>query len=235
MEVALVKIAPSILSADFARLGADAAAAERGGADLIHVDVMDGHFAPNFGLGPAAVSALRRSTRLPLHTHLMLDQPDPYLAMFAEAGSDLLFVHVEACLHLHRTIAGIRELGLRAGVSLNPTTPLATLEEILPYVDQVLVMSVNPGFSGQAYIPTMTAKIARLAAMIRAAGRPGIEISVDGGIDATTAPEVLRAGASVLVAGHGVFHHPDGIAGGIAALRLAAGAAALQGDAGQAG
>ena len=167
----MVKIAPSILAADFADLGSAIRAAEAAGADYIHVDVMDGHFVPNITVGIPVVAALRRATRLPLDVHLMITAPERYLADFAGAGADIITVHVEACPHLHRTVQQIRELGVRPGVVLNPATALETVGEILPYVDQVLIMSVNPGFGGQSYIPTMTAKIARLAAMIAETGR----------------------------------------------------------------
>jgi ribulose-phosphate 3-epimerase len=218
----LIKIAPSILSADFANLGAAVQALEAGGADYIHIDVMDGRFVPNMTVGPLVVAAVRRVTHLPLDVHLMIESPERYLAAFAGAGADLLTVHVETCPHLHRTIQQITELGVTPGVTLNPATSLDTLWEILPFVRQVLVMTVNPGFGGQAYIETMTAKVARLAAMARERGlTPDIE--VDGGIDADTAPVVAGAGASVLVAGTAVFNHPAGIAAGIAALRSVAG------------
>ncbi|MCX6031012.1 MAG: ribulose-phosphate 3-epimerase [Chloroflexi bacterium] len=214
----MIKIAPSILAADFANLGAAVRAAEQGGADCIHVDVMDGHFVPNLTIGPAVVAALHRATSLPLDVHLMIEAPERYLADFARAGASLLTVHVETCPHLHRTVQLIRELGVKPGVTLNPATPLETVYETLPFVAQVLVMTVNPGFGGQHYIPTMTEKIVRLAAMI--AGRaPEVEIEVDGGIDEMTAPEVVRAGARVLVAGTAVFQYPEGVAAGIAALR----------------
>ena len=220
----MIKIAPSILAADFADLGAAIRAAEAAGADYIHVDVMDGHFVPNITVGIPVVAALRRTTRLPLDVHLMIAAPERYLGDFARAGADILTVHVEACPHLHRTVQQIRELGVRPGVSLNPATSLDTVREILPYVDQVLVMTVNPGFGGQSYIPTMTHKIARLAALIAATGRE-VEIEVDGGVDINTIPEIVAAGARVLVAGTAVFGHPGGVAGGIAALRAAAGLA----------
>jgi ribulose-phosphate 3-epimerase len=217
----LIKIAPSILAADFANLGAAVQAAEAGGADYIHVDVMDGNFVPNLTVGPPVVAAVRKVTRLPLDVHLMIEKPERYLADFVRAGADLLTVHVETCPHLYCTIQQIRELGVKAGVTLNPGTPLETMCEVLPFVDQVLVMTVNPGFGGQTYIPTMTDKIARLAAMIAVAA-PGVEIEVDGGIDTSTTPTVVRAGARVLVAGTAVFGYPGGIAAGIAALREAA-------------
>ncbi len=214
----MIKIAPSILAADFANLGAAVLAAEQGGADYIHVDVMDGHFVPNLTIGPPVVAALRRVTSLPLDVHLMIETPERFVADFARAGASILTVHVEACRHLHRTVQLIRELGVKPGVTLNPATALETIYEALPFVEQVLVMTVNPGFGGQSYIPTMTDKIARLAAMI-AARAPGVEIEVDGGIDATTAAEVVRAGARVLVAGTAIFQHPEGVAAGISALR----------------
>jgi ribulose-phosphate 3-epimerase len=218
----LIRIAPSILSADFSSLGEAVRAAEAGGADYVHIDVMDGHFVPNMTVGPLVVAAVRRVTSLPLDVHLMIEAPERYLAEFAQAGADILTVHVETCPHLHRTIQQIDELGVRPGVTLNPATPIEALQEILPFVSQVLVMTVNPGFGGQGYIETMTDKIARLAAIARERGlQPDIE--VDGGIDTDTAPLVVGAGANVLVAGTAVFQHPDGIAAGIRALRQVAG------------
>jgi ribulose-phosphate 3-epimerase len=223
-ETTVIKIAPSILAADFADLGWAVRAAEAAGADYIHVDVMDGHFVPNISVGLPVVAAVRRSTRLPLDVHLMIEAPERYLADFVRAGADLITVHVEACPHLHRTVQQIRELGARPGVVLNPATALEAAREILPFVDMVLIMSVNPGFGGQRYIPTITAKIARLAALIAETGRE-IEIEVDGGIDVDTTPQVVAAGATVLVAGTAVFGHAGGVVGGIAALRAAAGLA----------
>jgi len=217
----LVKIAPSILAADFAELGAAVRAAEAAGADYIHVDVMDGHFVPNITIGPPVVAALRRTTKLPLDVHLMIEAPDRLLGDFAKAGADIITVHVETCPHLHRTVQMIRDLGAKPSVALNPATALETVREILPYADQVLVMTVNPGFGGQSYIPTMTDKIARCAAMIAATGR-AVDIEVDGGIDLTTAPMVVGAGANVLVAGTNVFRNSHGLAIGMSGLRAAA-------------
>jgi ribulose-phosphate 3-epimerase len=214
----MVKIAASILAADFAALGAAIRAAEQGGADYIHVDVMDGHFVPNITIGPPVVAALRKVTRLPFDVHLMIEQPERYLADFAKAGADILTVHVETCPHLYCTVQQIRELGVKPGVTLNPGTPLEAVSEVLPFVEQVLVMTVNPGFGGQSYIPTMTAKIGRLAAMI-ADRAPGVDMVVDGVFDVTKTADVGRAGARVLVAGTAVFQHPAGVAAGIAALR----------------
>lgn len=216
----MIKIAPSILAADFARLGEALRDAEAGGADYAHIDVMDGHFVPNISIGLPVVAALKKVTRLPLDVHLMITQPDRYVAEFVEAGASTLTVHVEACTHLHRVVQQIRDLGARPSVTLNPATSLETVREILPYVDQVLIMSVNPGFGGQSYIPTMTDKIARLRAMIDALGCE-IDIEVDGGIDVDTAPEAVAAGANVLVAGTAIFKHKEGIAAGIRALREA--------------
>jgi ribulose-phosphate 3-epimerase len=218
----MVKIAPSILSADFTNLGASIQAAEAGGADYVHVDVMDGHFVPNMTFGPLVVAAVRRTTRLPLDVHLMIEAPERYLEEFARAGANILTVHVETCPHLHRTIQQITELGVEPGVVLNPATPIETLSEILPFVKQVLLMTVNPGFGGQGYIETMTDKVARLAALARQRGL-ALDIEVDGGIDTVTAPAVVAAGATVLVTGTAVFNHPDGIAAGIAALRSVTG------------
>ena len=220
----MVKLAPSILAADFAELGAAVRAAEAAGADYIHVDVMDGHFVPNITIGPPVVAALRKTTKLPLDVHLMIEAPDRFLADFAKAGADIITVHVETCPHLHRTVQAIRDLGAKPGVTLNPATSLETVREILPYVDQVLVMTVNPGFGGQSFIPTMTDKIARLAAMIAATGRE-VDIEVDGGIDPTTAPMVVGAGATVLVAGTNIFRNSHGLAVGMSELRAAANSA----------
>ena len=214
-----IKIAPSILSADFTRLGQEVAEAEAAGADYIHVDVMDGHFVPNITLGPMVVEAVRRATSLPLDVHLMVETPDRYLADFRAAGADGLTVHVETCPHLHRTVQQIKELGCWAGVTLNPSMPVVSLEEILPYVDLVLVMTVNPGFGGQSFLEGMLPKIRRVRAMLDGIGSDA-DVEVDGGIDAETASRVVEAGANVLVAGSAVFT-AGGIASAIAQLRAA--------------
>lgn len=213
-----IKIAPSILSADFARLGEEIRAAETAGVDYIHVDVMDGHFVPNITIGPLIVKALRPITDLPLDVHLMIEKPERYLESFAKAGADILTVHVETCPHLHRTIQQIKSLGVKAGVTLNPATPLSTLEEILPDVDLVLIMSVNPGFGGQSYIPGSTAKIARLRAMLDAIGSEA-DLEVDGGVNPDTVEQVAKAGATVLVAGSAIFNQQDSIANNVSRLR----------------
>lgn len=215
-----VKIAPSILSADFARLGQQVSEAEAAGADYIHVDVMDGQFVPNITVGPLVVRAVRGVTSLPLDVHLMIEAPERYLEDFCAAGATGLTVHVETCPHLHRTVQQIKELGCRAGVTLNPSTPVTALEEILPYVDLVLVMTVNPGFGGQSFIERSLGKIARVRSMLDELAS-GAELEVDGGIDAQTAPLVVGAGANVLVAGSAVFASAEGIASAIAGLRAA--------------
>jgi ribulose-phosphate 3-epimerase len=200
----MVEIAPSILSADFTRLGEEIRAAERGGAGLIHVDVMDGHFVPNITIGPMVVKAVRRATDLPLDCHLMITDPDRYIAEFARAGASMISVHIEAVAHLHRTIEAIRGLGCRPGVVLNPATPLLSIEEILPFVDFVLVMSVNPGFGGQSFISTALDKLGRLRGMIEARGL-NVHIEIDGGIDLNNVATVVRHGAEWIVAGSAVF------------------------------
>jgi ribulose-phosphate 3-epimerase len=216
-----IKIAPSILSADFSRLGQEVAAAEAGGGDYIHVDVMDGHFVPNITVGPLVVKAVRQVTTLLVDVHLMIDPPERYLPDFAAAGAEGLTVHVETCPHLHRTIQQIKELGCRAGVALNPSTPVVTLEEILPDVDLVLVMTVNPGFGGQSLIQGMVSKIRRIRAMLDEIGSQA-DLEVDGGIDPDTTPLMVRAGADVLVAGSAIFGATEGIASAIAQIRTAA-------------
>src|SRR5262245_34333393 len=204
-----VQIAPSILSADFAHLGDAVAAAERGGADLIHVDVMDGHFVPNITIGPAVVRALKRVARVPLDVHLMITDPDRYIEAFAHAGASMMSVHVEVLPHLHRTVQAIKALGVKAGVVLNPSTPVVALEQIAGDVDFVLVMSVNPGFGGQTFIPRSEWKVREVRAALDCAGNPEAPIEIDGGIDLVTAPRVVAAGARILVAGHAIFDAPD--------------------------
>ena len=201
-------IAPSILSADFLRLGEEVKAVEKVGADWIHVDVMDGHFVPNITIGPLVVEAVKRVTELPLDVHLMIEDPDRYLKDFAKAGSTLMTVQVEACVHLHRTIQAIKALDVKAGVALNPATPLSTIESILEDVDLILIMSVNPGFGGQKFIPQTLQKIRDLKAMIRAKN-PNVVIEVDGGINQETIRPVAEAGADVFVAGSAIFGSSD--------------------------
>ena len=212
------KIATSILAADFARLGAQVAEAERAGADRIHIDVMDGHFVPNISMGAPIVASLRRVTRLPLETHLMISDPDYFIHEFVEAGSDSFLVHWEGNLNLHRTVQNIRNLRKRVGVAINPATPAAGLEEILPEIDQVLVMTVDPGFGHQQFLHTTLPKIARVRQMIDRLN-PGCELEVDGGVDPETARQAVEAGADVLVAGSAVFDYTEGVIAGMKSLR----------------
>ena len=219
-----VKLAPSILSADFGRLGEQVVEATRAGADYIHVDVMDGRFVPNLTLGPVVIEAIKASTHLPLDVHLMIVEPGKLLDGFIHAGADHLIIHSEACQHLHQIIQRIKGEGLKAGVAINPATSLASIEEVLPYLDVVLVLSVNPGFGGQRLIPETMGKVARLRRLLDEGGY-GAELEVDGGINATTAPEAVRAGATVLVAGSAVFNMEESEFSALARLRYSVEAA----------
>jgi len=213
-----MKISASILSADFTRLGEQIAECEAGGADWIHIDVLDGQFAPNISMGPVIVEAARRATRLPLDVHLMIVAPERYLADFAHAGADGLTVHVEACPHLHRVLEQIKELGKRAGIALNPGTPVGAIGEVLGGVDMVLAMTVNPGFSGQKFIPSVLPKVKQLREWIKDRDL-AVEIEVDGGLDPHTAPLAMAAGATVFVAAHAIFKTGQPIAEAIGCLR----------------
>jgi ribulose-phosphate 3-epimerase len=219
-----VKIAPSLLTADLTRLGAQVEEAIQAGADAIHVDVMDGQFVPNLTFGPLIVAALKpivQPAGIPLDVHLMVETPEHLIPEFAKAGADILTVHVETCPHLHRTLQQIKELGVQAGVTLNPATPLVTLEEILPEVDLILIMSVNPGFGGQSYIQTSTEKIARLRRMLDERGLSRVELEVDGGLKTSNIARIAAAGATMLVVGSAVFNAQASVAENMADLRQA--------------
>jgi ribulose-phosphate 3-epimerase len=217
----MIKLAPSILSADFARLGQQIDEAARAGADYVHVDVMDGHFVPNITIGAPVVASIRRATNLPLDVHLMIEHPERYVSQFAQAGANIITVHVEASAHLHATIRLIKELGAKAGVSLNPPTPLAVAEEFLPHVDLVLIMSVNPGFGGQSFLPETLPKIVDMRKLLKNRELRA-ELEVDGGINADNASDIVEAGADILVAGNSIFGEQEGIGEAIRRLREAA-------------
>jgi ribulose-phosphate 3-epimerase len=212
-----IKLAPSVLAADYTRLGEQVREAAAAGADYIHVDVMDGRFVPNITVGPLVVEALRRATDLPLDVHLMIEEPERHIEAFAQAGASILTVHPEASPHVHRLVQMIKGLGLRGGVALNPASPLALIEEVLAEVDLVLLMTVNPGWGGQAFLPSVLPKIRRLRRMLDEQGLTA-ELEVDGGITAGTAPLVVEAGARVLVAGTAVFRHAEGVSGAMALI-----------------
>ena len=222
-----LKLAPSILTADFGHLAAAIEAADTGGADYIHLDVMDGHFVPNFSFGPMLVKAVRGMTAKPLDVHLMIEEPDRYLADFATAGANLLTVHAEACVHLHRTVQTVTELGCRVGVAINPATPLESIREVLPFVDMLLVMSVNPGFGSQRFIETTTNKLRRVMRMIEDLN-PLCDLEVDGGIDVHNIDDVVRSGANVIVVGSAVFNDRATPDANLKALREAARGAVWQ-------
>jgi len=221
-KISEVKLAPSILSADFSRLGEQVVEATGAGADYIHIDVMDGHFVPKITIGAPVVAAIRSYTTLPLDVHLMIEAPENQINQFAEAGADIITVHIEACPHIHRAIRTIKGLGIKAGVALNPGTPIDTLDEILPELDLALVMTVNPGFGGQAFIEDMLDKIARLRIELDRKGL-ATELEVDGGINAEVAPKVVQAGARVLVAGAAVFHSGQTVAEALGRIRVSLG------------
>jgi ribulose-phosphate 3-epimerase len=204
----MVKIAPSILAADFSQLGSEVIEVEKGGADYIHVDVMDGHFVPNITIGPLIVEAIRPVTKLPLDVHLMIENPDQYIEAFAKAGANYITVHVEACRHLHRTIQHIKSFGVKAGVVLNPATPVDSIQHIIGDIDMVLLMSVNPGFGGQKFIPEVLPKIKAVKEMVIQKGLD-IEIEIDGGVNPETAKQCIEAGATVLVAGSAIYNQQD--------------------------
>ena len=213
-----IKIAPSVLAADFTQLSAEVQTVAEHDADQIHIDVMDGHFVPNISMGPLVVEAIRRVTTLPLDVHLMIVEPERHLEVFAKAGASALTVHLETCHHLHRTLQHIRDLGLRAGVAINPHTPATLLSEVLDLADIILVMTVNPGFGGQQFLPTVMPKLAKIRELVRSRE---VDITVDGGIDPTTIPQVLKAGANVLVAGTSIFGHSEGTVAGIESIKTA--------------
>jgi ribulose-phosphate 3-epimerase len=217
-----VKIAASVLASDLSRLGEQVNEVEAAGADLIHVDAMDGQFVPNITFGPGILAAVRRVTRLPIGAHLMIRTADRFIGAFAEAGADVITLSFEACVHLHRLVHQIKECDKRAGVALSPATPVGVLEEILPFLDVVLVMTVNPGFGGQSFIPTMPHKIRALRRMIERHGHP-IDVAVDGGIDPGTAPLAVQAGANILVAGSAIYQTGDGVAEAVQKLRKSVG------------
>ena len=221
-KISEVKLAPSILSADFSRLGEQVVEATGAGADYIHIDVMDGHFVPKITIGAPVVAAIRSYTTLPLDVHLMIEAPENQINQFAEAGADIITVHIEACPHIHRAISTIKRLGIKAGVALNPGTPIDTLDEILPELDLALVMTVNPGFGGQAFIEDMLDKIARLRIELDRKGL-ATELEVDGGINAEVTPKVVQAGARVLVAGAAVFHSGQTVAEALGRIRASLG------------
>jgi ribulose-phosphate 3-epimerase len=204
----MVKIAPSILSADFSKLGEEIIAVDQAGADYIHIDVMDGHFVPNITIGPLIVEAVRPVTKLPLDVHLMIENPDHYIEAFAKAGANFITVHVEACRHLHRTIQNIKSFGVKAGVVLNPATPVESIQHIIGDIDMVLLMSVNPGFGGQTFIPEVLSKIRKVKEMAEQKGL-SVEIEIDGGVNPETARQCIEAGATVLVAGSAVYNQKD--------------------------
>ena len=216
----MIKLAPSILSADFARLGEQIAEVTKAGADYIHVDVMDGHFVPNITIGATVVASIRPLTSLPLDVHLMIEHPERYVSDFVKAGADIITVHVEACPHLHSTVQLIKGLGVKAGVSLNPATPLNSVDEITPHVDLILIMSVNPGCGGQSFIPATLPKIANMRRILDDR-KMNAELEVDGGITADNAREIVKAGANVLVAGNSVFKAKEGISQALQRLREA--------------
>ncbi|MCY3904990.1 MAG: ribulose-phosphate 3-epimerase [Caldilineaceae bacterium] len=218
MVAPAVKLAPSILTADFGRLQEEVLAAEHGGADLIHLDVMDGRFVPNITFGPLVVEAVHRVTQLPLDVHLMIEEPERHLELFAKAGASIITVHLEACLHLHRAVQQIVDLGCQVGVALNPSTPIESIREIAPFVDQVLVMSVNPGFGGQRFIQTMTSKLRRTRKLLDEYN-PTCDLEVDGGIGTGNIRDVLRNGANVIVVGSAVYNSGACVGENLAALR----------------